>query len=248
MVISVSRKAAELGKLNGYRASDMRILMVLTSHAVEVTDTSAPICGLHNFAAAYFVFRDAGAELLLASPEGGLPAFSLGRESDENLSEVVSRFYSDSQARSALADTLRLEDIYVEDFDAVFYPGGLGSLWDLADNKHSIMLISAVNEAGKPIGLVAHGPAALCGVRSKDGKAFVSGRKITATSKSEDNKIIKKISSPFDIETELIRLGAFYSSTADWNCNVVTDGMLITGQNSASVAETARALLTALSG
>jgi putative intracellular protease/amidase len=221
----------------------MRILMILTSHIVESTEADELTGALQNFATAYFIFRDAGAEVVLASPNGGLPALYPSRANMMKQSETVNRFYSDTRARAELADTLRLEQVCADDFDALFYPGGLGSLWDLTDNNQSIALISTISSAGKPMGLVAHGPAALCRVSSRDGRAFVKGRRLTATSSTEDKSLIGEIIAPFSLEAELRRIGARYCSAADWSCHVVRDGMLITGQNSASVAEAAQTLL-----
>jgi putative intracellular protease/amidase len=221
----------------------MRILMILTSHLVESTEADELTGALQNFATAYFIFRDAGAEVVLASPSGGLPALYPNRASVMKQSKTVNRFYDDTRARAELSDTLRLEQVCADDFDALFYPGGLGSIWDLTDNKQSIALISTISGAGKPMGLVAHGPAALCRVSSGDGRAFVKGRRLTATSPTEDISLMGEITAPFSLEAELRRIGAFYCSVADWSCHVVRDGMLITGQNSASVAEAAQTLL-----
>jgi putative intracellular protease/amidase len=214
----------------------MRILMILTSHSTENTL-------LESFADAYFTFRDVGAEIVLASPKGGLPALYPRRVDKAKQSEIVSRFYNDARARSELADTLRLEQVCADDFDALFYPGSLGSLWDLADNEQSIAIITAFNEAGKPLGFVGYGPSALCRVTSNSGLALVSGRNLTASSTSEDRSTIGESEIPFSLEQQLRTAGAIYSSAADWTCHVVKDDILITGQNVASVVEAAKLLL-----
>jgi putative intracellular protease/amidase len=222
----------------------MRILMILTSHSVESTVVDERSNALENFAAAYFVFRDAGLEVVLASPNGGLPALYPSRTTNEKRSKIANRFYGDIRARAELADTLRLDQVCADDFDALFYPGGIGTLWDLTDNVKSIALISAISKTGKPIGLVAHGPSALCHVLSNNGSVFVEGRRLTAASASEDKILIGERETPFFLEAELRRIGALYSSASDWSCYVVQDGMLITGQNSASVVEAAQTLIT----
>jgi putative intracellular protease/amidase len=221
----------------------MRILMILTSHSTENTLLDERANALESFSGAYFAFRDVGAEIVLASPKGGLPALYPRRVDKAKQSEIVSRFYNDARARSELADTLRLEQVCADDFDALFYPGSVGSLWDLANNEQSIAIISAFDEAGKPLGFVGYGPSALCRVTSNSGIALVSGRNLTASSASEDRSTIGESEIPFSLEQQLRTAGAIYSSAEDWTCHVVRDDILITGQNVASVVEAAKLLL-----
>ena len=224
----------------------MRILMVLTS--CDRLGDSGPKTGfrLEEFAAAYYVLGDAGADITLASPDGGQPPMDprsgrLGRQS-----EAVTRFKGDAAARTALADTLWLGQVVPQDFDAAFYVGGHGTVQDLADDPISRAIIAALHSAGRTIALVGHGPAALRGAIDADGRLLVRGRHVTATANSEEAATGLGEFLPFLLEDELIRLGAFYSKGPDWESHVVRDGVLITGQNASSATDTARALIDAL--
>ena len=224
----------------------LRILIVLTSYVLTDATAQQRDCGFQDFATAYYLFRDSGAEVVLASPAGGRPPLGPSREIDSVNVQSVARFQLDPTARDDLSDTLRLDQVHAADFDTAFYPGGLGSLWDLAQDQLSGALIAAMSAAGKPTALVAHAPAALLQVRLKNGDDFVKGRRLTATSRTEDAKLANGSPLPLQLETELRNHGALYSSDADWSCHVVCDGTLITGQNTASTADAARALLAAL--
>ena len=226
----------------------MRILIVLTSYALTDATAQQRACGFQDFATAYYLFRDSGAEVVLASPAGGRPPLGPSREIDSVNVHAVARFHQDAQARDDLSDTLRLDQVHAADFDTAFYPGGIGTLWDLARDSLSGALICAMATAGKPLGLVAHAPAALLQVRLKTGAEFVEGRRLTGTSLTEDAKLANGTPPPLLLEAELRNRGAIYSSGIDWSCHVVCDGTLITGQNTASTADTAQALLTALQG
>lgn len=214
----------------------MRILIVLTSHERNETTGEKTGFRVEDFATAHYLFEEAGVEVVLASPAGGTPAYL---RDETEASSVLRRFLDDRNLRASLADTLRLDQIYLEDFDALFYPGGRGTLWDLAINGHSIALIATSAEAGQPMGFVGHGPAALCRVKRKDGTPLVAGRRMTVVPDSE-------ASPSSSLVRDLERQGAFVSCAQGIGPFVVQDGNLITGQNSASVAPAAQCLLKAL--
>ncbi|MGB6102604.1 MAG: type 1 glutamine amidotransferase domain-containing protein [Pusillimonas sp.] len=221
----------------------MNILMVLTSHD-RLGDTGRKTgFWLEEFAAPYYVFQDAGAQVTLASPQGGQPPLDPKSSEPEAQTGATRRFDSDTQARQALASTKRLSDVDEADFDAVFFPGGHGPLWDLAEHKDSIALLEAFERAGKPMGLVCHGPAALRYVQAEDGASVIEGRSVTGFSNSEEAAVGLTDVVPFSIEDEFRRLGGIYEKGADWDSYVVIDGRLITGQNPASSEASAKALL-----
>jgi len=224
----------------------MKILLVLTSHD-RLGDTGNKTgFWLEEFAAPYYVFKDAGAVITLASPAGGQPP--LDPKSDEPGAQTAAteRFRGDAEAQQHLASTLTLASVNVDDFDAVFYPGGHGPLWDLANDAASISLIEAADRAGKPVALVCHAPGALLKVRGANGQALIAGRKVTGFSNSEEAAVGLTAVVPFLIEDEFQRLGGHYEKGADWAPHVVTDGRLVTGQNPASSEGAAKALLALL--
>ena len=224
----------------------MKILLVLTSHD-RLGDTGKKTgFWLEELAAPYYVFKDAGAELTLASPKGGQPPLDPKSADADARTDATRRFDADAQAMAALAATYRLADVDLADHDAVFYPGGHGPLWDLAEDAASIALIEAAVAAGKPVALVCHAPAALRHVRAANGEPLVKGRKVTGFSNSEEAAVALTDVVPFLVEDMLKQNGGIYSSTADWGVHVVGDGVLITGQNPASSAAAAQALLAAL--
>ena len=224
----------------------MKILMVLTSHE-KLGDTGEKTgFWLEEFSAPYYVFKDAGAEITLASPKGGLPPMDPRSGEPNSQTEATRRFEADPQAKAALAHTRKLSEVSQKDFDAVFYPGGHGPLWDLAEDKASIGLIESTVAAGKPVALVCHAPAALRHVKASDGKPLVKGKKVTGFSDSEEEAVGLTKAVPFLVEDMLKENGGVYSTAANWQPHVVTDGLLITGQNPASSAEAARALLAKL--
>ncbi|WP_417582174.1 type 1 glutamine amidotransferase domain-containing protein [Nitrincola sp.] len=225
----------------------MNILMVLTSHD-RLGDTGQKTgFWLEEFAAPYYVFKEAGAKITLASPAGGQPP--LDPKSDEPTAQTpaTERFYQDNEAKQQLAATLPLTQVDAADFDAVFYPGGHGPLWDLANDVTSIALIEAFARADKPVGLVCHAPGALIKARNDAGQPLISGRKVTGFSNSEEEAVGLTEVVPFLIEDEFKRLGGLYEKGADWQPLTVTDGHLVTGQNPASSEVTAEALLKLLS-
>ncbi|MBK5570555.1 type 1 glutamine amidotransferase domain-containing protein [Ensifer adhaerens] len=224
----------------------MKVLMVLTSHDTLGNTGKKTGFWLEELAAPYYVFRDAGAEITLASPKGGQPP--LDPKSDEPMFEtdLTRRFKADREAKAQLAETVRLDSVNQRDFDTVFYPGGHGPMWDLAEDGNSIKLLEAFIAAGKTIALVCHAPGVLHRVKNPDGTPFVNGRKVTGFTNSEEAAVGLTEVVPFLVEDELLGLGAVFSKVKDWGVHTVVDGRLITGQNPASSGETAKALLAAL--
>ena len=224
----------------------MKILMVLTSHD-ELGNTGKKTgFWLEEFAAPYFLFKDAGVEVVLASPAGGQPPLDPKSDLPEFQTAMTARFKSDAAAQQALANTVKLAGIDQQDFDTVFYPGGHGPLWDLAESADSIQLIESFDRAGKPIGFVCHAPGALRHVKAASGAPLIQGKQVTGFTNSEEAAVELTDVVPFLIEDEFIKLGAHYQKGADWAPFVVQDGNLITGQNPASSEDVAKALLLQL--
>jgi len=220
----------------------MKILMVLTSHN-QLGNTGRPTgFWLEEFAAPYFVFRDAGVELTLASPKGGQPPIDPKSDLPESQTPAMARFKKDAAAQKALANTAKLADMKAEDFDTVFYPGGHGPMWDLAESPTSIALLEAFYNSGKPIALVCHSPGVLRHV-TYQGAPLVKGKHVTGFTNGEEEAVELTKVVPFLVEEELLRLGAIYEKVANWQPFSVTDGRLITGQNPASSTVAAQALL-----
>lgn len=221
----------------------MKILMVLTSHD-RLGDTGRKTgFWLEELAAPYYAFKDAGAEIVLASPKGGNPPLDPKSNEPDFQTALTHRFEADTAAVAQLAATVRLDAVSQADFDAVFYPGGHGPLWDLAEDKHSVALIEAFIAAEKPVAFVCHAPGVLRHVKTQEGKALVEGRKVTGFTNSEEEAVGLTQVVPFLVEDELIAKGGLYSKGPDWSSYVVTDGQLITGQNPTSSAATAEQLL-----
>ncbi len=224
----------------------MKILMVLTSHD-KLGDTGKKTgFWLEEFAAPYYVFQDAGAEITLASPLGGQPPLDPTSDDAASQTDFTRRFKADPAAQAALASSLKLRDVAAGDFDAVFYPGGHGPLWDLAENGYSIALIEAMLAAGRPVAAVCHAPGALRHVKAGDSKPVVAGKTVTGFTNTEEQAAGLTEVVPFLVEDMLRENGGRYSKAADWQPHVVVDGLLITGQNPASSEPAARALLTML--
>ncbi|WP_426237238.1 type 1 glutamine amidotransferase domain-containing protein [Pseudomonas sp. TWP3-2] len=224
----------------------MRILMVLTSHD-QLGDTGKKTgFWLEEFAAPYYVFKDAGAQLTLASPKGGQPPLDPKSDEPDAQTEATQRFRKDSAAQQALAATVKLDTVKAEDFDAVFYPGGHGPLWDLAEDRHSIALIEAFHTGGKPVAAVCHAPGVLRHVKAADGQPLVKGKRVTGFTNTEEEAVQLTDVVPFLVEDELKAKGGVYSKAEDWASYTVEDGLLLTGQNPASSEATARALLAKL--
>lgn len=223
-----------------------RILMVLTSHD-QLGDTGKKTgFWLEEFAAPYYVFKDAGADITLASPKGGQPPLDPKSDADDAQTDSTRRFKADEDAKSQLAHSVLLSSVAAGDFDAVFYPGGHGPLWDLAEDAQSIALIEKTFAAKKPLALVCHAPGALRHAKGPDGKPLVSGKKVTGFSNSEEKGVELTDVVPFLVEDMLKSNGGQYSKGDDWASYVLTDGLLITGQNPASSEEGAKALLKLL--
>ena len=224
----------------------MNVLFVLTSHD-QLGDTGHKTgFWLEEFAAPYYVFKDAGATITLASPAGGQPPLDPRSDEPDAQTPATDRFRSDRDAQQQLATTLPLKQIDASKFDAVFYPGGHGPLWDLANDPASIALLEAFERAGKPLGLVCHAPGALVKVRAANGQPLVAGRRVTGFTNSEEAAVGLSAVVPFLIEDEFIRLGGHYQKGPDWQAHVVTDGRLVTGQNPGSSEGVAQALLSLL--
>ena len=223
-----------------------KILMVLTSHD-RLGDTGLKTgFWLEEFAAPYSAFKDAGHAITLASPAGGQPPLDPKSDEPAFQTEATHRFRADADAVHRLANTKRLADVNLADFDAVFYPGGHGPLWDLAEDPHSIALIEATLDAGKPLGAVCHAPGVLRHAKQADGTPLVRDRRVTGFTNSEEDAVQLTQIVPFLVEDMLKANGAQYSSGPDWQPNAVVDGLLITGQNPASSELVARKLLEAL--
>ncbi|MEI2266281.1 type 1 glutamine amidotransferase domain-containing protein [Erwinia sp. CGal63] len=221
----------------------MKILMVLTSHD-RLGDTGRKTgFWLEELAAPYYAFKDAGAEITLASPAGGNPPLDPKSNEPAFQTELTHRFEADADAMAQLAATVRLDTVSQSDYDTVFYPGGHGPLWDLAEDKHSIALIESFIAAEKPVALVCHAPGVLRHVKTPAGRPLVEGKKVTGFANSEEEGVGLTDVVPFLVEDELIAQGGIYSKGADWGSYVVQDGLLITGQNPGSSAATAALLL-----
>jgi putative intracellular protease/amidase len=220
----------------------MKILMVLTSHD-QLGDTGRKTgFWLGEFAAPYFVFRDAGVQITLASPKGGQPPIDPKSDLPENQTEAMSRFKKDQEAQAALSTTVELSGVKSEDFDTIFYVGGHGPLWDLVDNPYSIALIESFYNSGKPVAAVCHSPAVFHQVNYK-GAPLLKGKHVTGFTNGEEEAVQLTHVVPFLVEDELKRVGGIYEKAADWQSFAVTDGRLITGQNPASSTAAAQALL-----
>ena len=225
----------------------MKILMVLTSHDQLGNTGRKTGFWLEEFAAPYFVFRDAGVELTLASPKGGLPPLDPKSDLPENQTPAMARFKRDKTAQEALADTVKLSSVKSEDFDTVFYPGGHGPMWDLAEDPVSIALLESFYNSGKPIALVCHSPGVLRHVTYK-GEPLVKGKHVTGFTNGEEEEMKLTKVVPFLVEDELLRLGATFEKKANWQPFSITDGRLVTGQNPASSTSAAQALLKLMTG
>lgn len=224
----------------------MKILMVLTSHD-QLGDTGKKTgFWLEELAAPYYTFVDAGAEVALASPAGGQPPLDPKSNEPDAQTETTKRFEADEVAMQALANTHKLSEVLNQDFDAVFYPGGHGPLWDLAKDQNSISLIEQTLQADKPVALVCHAPGVLRDVKDAEGRSIVEGKTVTGFSNTEEDGVGLTYIVPFLVEDMLKEKGGQYSKAEDWQVHVQQDGLLITGQNPASSAATAEALLKLL--
>jgi len=224
----------------------MNVLMVLTSHD-QLGDTGRKTgFWLEELAAPYYVFRDAGAQITLASPKGGRPPLDPKSNDPSFQTDLTRRFEKDADANARLDATVRLDSVKQEDYDTVFYPGGHGPMWDLAEDKHSIKLLESFLAAGKTIALVCHAPGVLRHVKTPDGKPLVNGKTVTGFTNGEEAEVELTKVVPFLVEDELMRLGAIFSKVKNWGVHTVTDGQLITGQNPASSGPAAKVLIDTL--
>jgi len=224
----------------------MKILMVLTSHDDLGSTGRKTGFWLEEFAAPYYVFKDAGADITLASPQGGQPPLDPKSADKDYQTAATERFNRDTEAQAALSTTVKLQTVSAADYDALFYPGGHGPLWDLSADKDSIALIETMYAQGKPVAAVCHGPGVLRHARSTDGAPLVSGKAVTGFSNSEEAAVGLADVVPFLVEDELQKGGGLYSKGADWQAHIVCAGNLITGQNPASSESAAKALLALL--
>ena len=224
----------------------MKVLVVLTSHS-ELGDTGKKTgFWIEEFAAPYYAMADAGVDITIASPKGGQPPIDPKSDEPENQTPATERFHADADLKEKLSKSVVLAEVNEQDYDAVFYPGGHGPLWDLAVDKNSISLIESFYKNNKPVAFVCHAPGALIHVKDENGEPLVKGKEVTGFSNTEEEAVQLTDVVPFLVEDELNRLGATYSKGADWGSYVRQDGLLITGQNPGSSEETAKLLLAAL--
>lgn len=224
----------------------MKILIVLTSHSALGNTGHKTGFWIEEFTAPYYTLKDAGAEIVLASPKGGQPPIDPKSAEPANQTEATKRFDKDKDLQKLLAHTKKLSEVNADDFDGVFYPGGHGPLWDLTDDKQSIDLIESFWKDKKPVAAVCHAPSVLLHAKDEKGDALVKGKNITGFSNTEEAAAKLTDVVPFLLEDELKKEGAIYSKKEDWASHVIKDGMLITGQNPASSKEVAKQLLALL--
>jgi putative intracellular protease/amidase len=224
----------------------MKVLIVLTSHS-ELGNTGEKTgFWVEEFAAPYYVMADAGVELTIASPKGGQPPIDPKSEAKGAQTTATKRFYADAALKTKLSHSVKLSEVNQSDYDAVFYPGGHGPLWDLANDETSIALIEDFYKHEKPVAFVCHAPAALVKVKAPNGEPLVKGKEVTGFSNSEEEAVQLTDVVPFLLENEMKKLGGKYSKGADWGSYVKKDGLLITGQNPGSSEEAAKVLLETL--
>jgi len=225
----------------------MKILMVMTSHDRLGTTGLKTGLWLEEFSAPYYVFRDSDVHVTLASPKGGQVPIDPKSDLPENQTSAMARFKQDLEAQKALSQTSKLSEMNSKNFDAIFYPGGHGPMWDLVDNLVSIALIESFYNSGKPVAAVCHAPAVLHRVMY-EGAPIVKGKRVTGFTNGEEEAVHLTKVVPFLVEDELKRLGGQYEKAADWESFVIMDGRLITGQNPASSEAAAKALMKLLQG
>lgn len=224
----------------------MKVLIVLTSHSDLGNTGEKTGFWVEEFAAPYYVLADAGVELTIASPKGGQPPIDPKSDSADAQTDATKRFHQDEALKIKLAHSVKLSEVNQADYDAVFYPGGHGPLWDLANDETSIKLIEDFYKHEKPVAFVCHAPAALVKVKAPNGEPLVKGKEVTGFSNSEEEAVQLTKVVPFLLEDEMKKLGGNYSKGADWSSYVKKDGLLITGQNPGSSEEAAKVLLETL--
>jgi putative intracellular protease/amidase len=223
-----------------------KVLMVITSHADLGNTGGKTGFWVEEFAAPYYIFIEAGVHVTLASPAGGQPPIDPKSESENAQTPATRRFYDDPESQAVLANTAKLANVKAADYDAVFYPGGHGPLWDLTDNSDSIALIQDFLASNKPVAAVCHATAAFLNIKDPAGDYVVNGKAVTGFSNSEEDAVQLTDVVPFLLEDELVKRGGDYQKVADWHAFAVQDGLLITGQNPASSGLAAEKLLAAL--
>ena len=224
----------------------MKVLMVLTSHSDLGTTGHKTGFWIEEFAAPYYILKDAGADITLASPKSGQPPIDPKSAEPSNQTEATRRFDQDKELQSLLAHTQKLSELKAADFDAVFYPGGHGPLWDLSSDRESIRLLEEFWKDQKPVAAVCHAPSVLLNVKDENGNPIIKGKKVTGFTNAEEEAVQLTEVVPFLLEEELKKKGGIYSKKDKWTSYVITDGLLITGQNPASSAEAAKQLLALL--
>jgi putative intracellular protease/amidase len=224
----------------------MNVLIVLTSHDQLGETGEKTGFWLEEFAAPYYRLKDAGARVTLASPSGGQPPLDPKSDQADFHTDATRRFDNDTSAQTELANTIKLAEMRVADFDAVFYPGGHGPLWDLYSDQHSIALIEGFITAGKPVATVCHAPAVLLNAKDENGESLVKGKQVTGFSNSEEAAVGLTDIVPYLLEDQLISMGGLYQKVDDWHPLAVVDGLIITGQNPGSSEAVAEALVNAI--
>lgn len=224
----------------------MKVLIILTSHDQLGSTGRKTGFWLEELAAPYYVFKDAGATITLASPLGGQPPLDPVSDSADFQTDDTRRFKADTAANAALASTVKLSDVSAADYDTLFFPGGHGPLWDLTEDAKAVSLLEETYASGKPIALVCHAPGVLRDVKAPNGRPLVEGKSVTGFSNSEEDGVGLTKIVPYLVEDVLKAKGGTYSAGPDWGVHVVEDGLLITGQNPGSSAQTARRLIAAL--
>ncbi len=219
------------------------ILMVLTSHSDLGSTGEKTGFWMEEFAAPYYVFLDAGADVAIASPAGGQPPVDPNSQLPDFQTAATARFDSDELAQAKLSETIPLIDVNASDYDAVFYPGGHGPLWDLTENTTSIKLIEQFLKQQKPVGAVCHASAVFLNVNDESGEPIVKGRGVTGFSNSEESAAGLTEVVPFLLEDELIKKGGDYQKVDDWNVLAIQDGLIISGQNPASSEAAAQKII-----
>jgi len=228
------------------KAEKLKVLFVLTSHD-ELGDTGEKTgFWVEEFAAPYYSLKDENVEITIATPKGGKAPIDPRSQSEASQTEATKRFNNDEEVQKRIGNTLKLAEVNAADYDAVFYPGGHGPLWDLAENKTSIALIETFNAQDKPMAFVCHAPAALKEVKGKDGEPLVKGKKVTGFTNSEEEAVQLTEVVPFLLEDMLAEKGGMFTKGENWSVHVVEDGNLITGQNPASSKKAAELLLKKL--
>ena len=224
-------------------SNKLKILFVVTSHD-KLGDTGEKTgLWIEEFATPYYYLTDIGVKVDIVSPKGGLPPIDPKSTSPDFQTEATKRYYNDAKTQRKFSKTQKLSIVNHNDYDAVFYPGGHGPLWDLSTDKNSIQLIESFYHNNKPIAFVCHAPAALKNVKGKNGEPLVKGKKVTGFTNGEEKAVGLTNVVPFLIEDMMKENGAIYKKGADWSSFAITDGLLITGQNPQSSHLVAKKLL-----